>query len=375
MFSNEPLFNKINNDYNVKFLPKTEFLELSLEKRKINFKKDYYNINLNKQNISYGKYGTFFIDINKDELIITDYLGNFYFAKTDLILEKDNLLFSSINSNLQSIERVYDVLIIKNKIFVSFVKEIKNCRKIYVKSAIINKDFLNFEELFESKNCNKNASPGRIQFLNKKGEDGILMSVSSGVYNAPNLESQNKETINGKIIFINLFSKNYSIFSLGHRVVQGLAVEKDLIIATEHGPKGGDEINIIRENNNYGWPIASYGEKYDFNYNKKPSYKKNHSKHGFEEPIYTFIPGIGISELIKLPDSFSKMMTNIYLVSSLYGRSIFLVKFDEKFTKVIFSEKIFLNERVRDLKYIVDKKIILMAFEENGEIGILKEIN
>ena len=68
-------------------------------------------------------------------------------------------------------------------------------------------------------------------------------------------------------------------------------------------------------------------------------------------------------------------MTNIYLVSSLYGRSIFLVKFDEKFTKVIFSEKIFLNERVRDLKYIVDKKIILMAFEENGEIGILKEIN
>ena len=69
------------------------------------------------------------------------------------------------------------------------------------------------------------------------------------------------------------------------------------------------------------------------------------------------------------------MMTNIYLVSSLYGRSIFLVKFDEKFTKVIFSEKIFLNERVRDLKYIVDKKIILMAFEENGEIGILKEIN
>ena len=70
----------------------------------------------------------------------------------------------------------------------------------------------------------------------------------------------------------------------------------------------------------------------------KPSYK-NHSKHGFEEPIYTFIPGIGISELIKLPDSFSKMMTNIYL--ALYGRSIFLVKFDEKFTKVIFSEKFF----------------------------------
>ena len=69
------------------------------------------------------------------------------------------------------------------------------------------------------------------------------------------------------------------------------------------------------------------------------------------------------------------MLENVYIVSSLYGKSIFFVKFDTKFKKVIFYEKIFLNERIRDLKFVKGKKIIILAFEENGELGILKKIN
>ena len=67
---------------------------------------------------------------------------------------------------------------------------------------------------------------------------------------------------------INKFTKDWSIVSKGHRNVQGLLYDNDnkLIISTEHGPKGGDEININLLNEeipkNFGWPISSYGEHY-----------------------------------------------------------------------------------------------------------------
>ena len=161
------------------------------------------------------------------------------------------------------------------------------------------------------------------------------------------------------------------MYSYGHRVIQGLYAENDLILATEHGPKAGDEINKIVFEGNYGWPIASYGEKYNSNYEKKPFYKKNHYSLGFVEPLYSFIPAVGISEIIRLPNNFSDHFQDKFIVSSLYGRSIFIVHFDKDHNRVINLEKIFINERIRDIKYDYKNKNILLAFEENGEIGIL----
>ena len=98
-------------------------------------------------------------------------------------------------------------------------------------------------------------------------------------------------------------------------------------------------------------------------------------EHGFEEPIFTFAPAIGISEIIKLPVDFSEMFNNVFIVTSLYGRSIFLVRLNTKPFRVTFADKIFLNERRIDIKYIKNKKTILLAFEEKGEIGILKKLD
>ena len=52
------------------------------------------------------------------------------------------------------------------------------------------------------------------------------------------------------------------IFSKGHRVPQGLTKIDNTIFNVEHGPKGGDEINRVRKNGNYGWPSVSYGTNY-----------------------------------------------------------------------------------------------------------------
>ena len=166
-------------------------------------------------------------------------------------------------------------------------------------------------------------------------------------------------------------SKNQIMFSKGHRVSQGLFVEDNLILQTEHGPKGGDEINKITFQKNYGWPVASYGENYNSGYTIKPYYKKNHQKNYFEEPVYSFVKSIGISEIIKLPNTFSKHFQDNFILSSLYGRHLYRIKFNSLFNRIIYIENIYIGERIRDLKFHNKLNLIILAFEENGEIGIL----
>ena len=100
--------------------------------------------------------------------------------------------------------------------------------------------------------------------------------------------------------------------------------------------------------------------------------QKDHSLNNFQEPIFSFVPSIGISEIVKVPNNFSKYWQNNYLVSSLNGRSVFRIKFDNNFTKVLFLEKIYIGERIRDIKIIPNKKIIIFALEDSGSVGEFK---
>jgi hypothetical protein len=372
LFKDNSLINNINNDYNVKFLPETEFVKLEFIKKKINFKEEYYNPPKDKS-ISYKTYGTFFIDQHNDTIIVTDFLGNIYTLDNDdnlLIKNKKMINTKNLKSNLNA-KRVFDTIVIKDTLYISYITIVDECQKINVSFAEINSNNLNFQKLFKSDECEKNGAPGRMQFFTHNNKDGILLSTNAGTFDTPGNTAQDKLSLFGKILFIEIDSKKSNIYSYGHRVIQGLYAENNLILSTEHGPKAGDEINKILFNQNYGWPIASYGDKYTFNHNKKPYYKKNHESLGFIEPLFSFIPGIGISEIIKLKNNFSPHFQNRFVVSSLNGRSIFIVNFDQKLNRVITHEKIFLNERIRDIKYDSKNKSILLALEENGELGIL----
>ena len=365
LFKTESLLNKINNDYNVKFLPNTEFVKLDFQKKKINFKDKYYKPPQDKS-VSYTSYGTFFFEIYKDKILVVDFLGNIYFV-TDLMSSAST---KNLKSDLNA-KRVFDTLIIDDKLYVSYATYLNGCKKINVSFAKIESNNLRFKKLFESSKCEDNGVPGRMQFFVHNNKKGILLSTAGGSYDNPGVDPQNKSSLFGKILFIDLNSKQNYLYSYGHRVIQGLFAENDLILSTEHGPRGGDEVNKILFEKNYGWPIASYGEKYSFDYEKKPTYKKNHESEGFKEPLFSFITAIGISEIIKLPNNFSPHFQNKFIISSLFGRSIFVVNFDKSFNRIINYEKIFLNERIRDLKYDVKNKLILLALEENGELGIL----
>ena len=175
----------------------------------------------------------------------------------------------------------------------------------------------------------------------------------------------------GKILIFNFNKDKPMILSKGHRNILGLLSIDGKLISTENGPKGGDEINLIEPGKNYGWPLASYGEKYKSIDTNELFYLKSHSKFDFEEPIYSFVPSIGISEIIKLDNSFSRFWEDNYLVGSLNSRHIYRLKFDKKIKKILYMERIYIGDRIRDLKYSKKFNIILLALEETGSIGIL----
>ena len=143
-----------------------------------------------------------------------------------------------------------------------------------------------------------------------------------------------------------------------------------------YNPFAGDEINNIKKGASYGWPVSSYGEDYSRGQsNEAPNFKKSHKKYGYAEPIFSFVPAIGISEIIKLPNNFSKMWQDNFLVGSLNGKHLFRVKFDDDYEKIIYYEKIFIGDRIRDLIYDNKSKDILLSLELTGSLGVLSKVN
>ena len=353
--NNKNYFN-LMNDYNVVFLPDTQKIKISFEK-----------INLINEHDSIG-YKGFFLDVFKENILITTKKGNFFKVKIKNLDKIKNTEIKKLSSS-KAFEEVLDIFILDNKIYVSSFTTIDQCKYLNIHSAIIdqNLDFILFKKF---KECGKETiRGGRIQEFYFEGNRGLLITTGDLKKDFPNQLPQDQNSIFGKVLFINLDTKNYFIYSKGHRNSQGLAVKEDIILSSEHGPKGGDELNKISINKNYGWPNASYGLSYD----NKREYLASHMANGYEEPLYAFVPSIGISEIIFLPDVFHERWKNNILITSLSDKSIYRVKFrDKNFNRILYLEKIFVGERIRDIKYINERKIIILALEDTGSLGIMR---
>ena len=278
---------------------------------------------------------------------------------------------------------IKDLLISKGKIFVSYTEEIKeDCWNTSVIYGIINYENIKFKKFFSPKECvhsidnidkefNWVQSGGRMVSFN----DNYIL-LTNGDYRSRHL-AQDKKSLNGKIIKINTDNSDYKIISMGHRNPQGLYFDKEnnFIIETEHGPQGGDEINLIEVSKvskdkilNYGWPIASdgehYGGKIEFEnkklYKKYPLYK-SHSKYGFIEPLMSFVPSIAISEIVKIGK-------NEYAVSSMKDKSLYFFELNKQ-REIINLDRLEVFERVRDLKFKDNKLYLFM--ENSGSIGVI----
>ena len=367
MFKKSSVIKNLNNDYNVKFLPETQFTDLDLRRIKIIF-----NDVFRKKHDNNELKQSFYIDEFEDQIILVDYLGGVYKFNKDLLLDRNKKIITpkNISSTLLP-HKVLDIRIYKENLYISFASKEDDCQTFNIAVASLKTNVLKFDTFFNSETCEVEVHAGRMVNYQHEGQDGLLVSTSnqkSDVIDLKFIHSQEDSSIFGKILFFNLETKNYSIFSKGHRNIQGLFVKDKLILSTEHGPRGGDEINRILFGKNYGWPIASYGKKYFSN----NFYKNNHYSLGFKEPIFSYVPSIGISEIIQIPNKFYKNFEDNFLVSSLNGKHIHRIKFDQNFERIIFDEKIFIGSRIRDLKFDHSSNSILLALENYGEIGVLK---
>jgi glucose/arabinose dehydrogenase len=86
------------------------------------------------------------------------------------------------------------------------------------------------------------------------------------------------------------------IWSYGHRNPQALAIHPETgdIWSTEHGPQGGDELNLIRKGLNYGWPVIGFG----VNYNSGSAIHSGTRREGMEQPVHVWVPSIGVSGML-----------------------------------------------------------------------------
>ena len=283
-------------------------------------------------------------------------------------------ILEQINSELVGIR---DLFFFRDQIYISMMVKNKDGITINLYRANLNFEEINFELFFETNESWKKYnvfSGGRIEkFLDNK----ILFSVGfSKNYDAP----QDKKSLLGKIISIDIDTGEHDLISYGHRNPQGLFYydKKNLVVNTEHGPKGGDEINFnfldFKEDKNFGWPKVSYGQAYPgeenlFNIN---TFKKTHQELGFIEPFKYYEPSIGISEIIFLEKS-SFCKSKCFLVSSLRANSLYIINIDDDFKRLLSEKRIHLKgNRIRDLDYDKDLDLIVLLSENIPSIITLK---
>ena len=338
--------------------------------------------------------GSGYLDIYDNNLILVSSSGVIGYSKKPLNKPKFGISLKQIQNNLNNfidIEQfkksrhfddpkyswlkggwysIKDVEIFDGDIYVSYTKEVKeNCWNTSLLSGKMNYVYIHFTTLFTSEECvneydniddeyNAHQSGGRIINLNNE-----IVLFSIGDFRS-RYRAQSESSIFGKVLKINKKNNDYEVISMGHRNPQGLFYneDKNFLLEAEHGPQGGDEINVIKLDynsiQNFGWAISSYGEHYGGknapeNKNKYEKYPlhKSHSEHGFIEPLKYFNPSIGISQIIGLDNE------NQYVVASLKAHSLYFFEYNynKKENNFNIVKKLDIGERIRDMIYYNNK--------------------
>lgn len=162
----------------------------------------------------------------------------------------------------------------------------------------------------------------------------------------------------GKLVRIELRTGNAEILVRGLRVPQGLAQDsRGNLWETEHGPEGGDELNLLIPYLNYGWPDVTFGRQYGHRIWPHAQVQGRHS--GFTQPVYAWVPSIGISAMIVSDGQQFPLWKDDLLIASLADQSIFRVRLFEN--RVVYVERIHVGQgKIRDMVQTQSGSIALL---------------
>ncbi len=355
-----------------------------------------------------------FFDTADNKLFFVNHGGTIaYMPLSDL--EVANAHFttipSDIGSHFKSISAsIKGMIIDDNRLFVSNVVPYKKegalvepCLRMQLLVADLNVEKIKFKKIFAQKTCDESiVLMSHERDTREKGQEkyffdtngvisetgGRIVSykdnkilVSTGQYFG---NPQKDDNAIGKIIAIDKDTGEYELIAKGFRNPQGLYydAEEDIILSTDHGPRGGDEININvspgGDVENYGWPIASYGKPYSLGDKENP-FVSPHSAYGFVEPLKIYDMSIGISEIIKVDNKFNGINDKQIFLAALTGSDpdpqsgglgvTHFILNDDYSTK---QREVFeLERRIRDLFYVESiNKIIAYSGDDQTIIVI-----
>ena len=232
-------------------------------------------------------------------------------------------------------------------------------------------------ELYEADAWGSGAAAGRAEF----GPDGKLY-LTVGDRDAANstddgrfrMLAQKLDSDAGKVLrlnddgsipadnpFASRADANGAIYTYGHRNVQGLAwhPETGELWATEIGPMGGDELNLLEPGSNYGWPVVSLGRIYNGSRVSEQSWWQP----GIEMPVMFWMPAISPSSIMIYTGDVFPLWRGHFFIGGLSGQQLQRVAFDQPAPQSERRESLLvpLDARVRDVRQGPDGRIYVLV--------------
>jgi glucose/arabinose dehydrogenase len=239
------------------------------------------------------------------------------------------------------------------------------------------KTLTGLQELFNGEMQN-GASGSRLAFSN----DGFIYITTGAPFNDM---AQNLNSVYGKVLrlrddgtvppdnpYAGKAGMRGEIYSYGHRDQLGLTVHQptNSVLAAEHGPNGGDEVNLIQAGRNYGWPKWSFGRTYE-----GPRISETPLGPGIEQPLVLWVPSIAPTGLtFYTADRFPAWKGNLFVGSARRGevprtgsleRVVLNDKLEELRRETLLSE---LHQRIRDVRQGPDGLLYVITDEDDGAL-------
>ena len=221
---------------------------------------------------------------------------------------------------------------------------------------------------FQSKPCVAISAvqhaAGRMELIDAKSA-----YLTIGDLGYPEIGDKTKRGTLGTVMKIS--AKKVTQISSGHRNAQGiLLIGKDLY-TSEHGPRGGDELNLIQQGIDYGWPTVTYGERYSPGDYVSPTNPESHN--GFRKPLTYWVPSVAPTELIQLPaaSAWGQWSSSI-VMGTLREESLIFIQMKNK--RVVGQmQTVNIDERIRDLDVTKDGSII--ATTDSGKLLVINPLS
>jgi len=315
---------------------------------------------------------------------------------TDKIDKQGNLLNESgivIGKDKRQIVQITDLHYAFGKLLLSVVSTPNKPDCLFLQALAIDSPLVNRSKpykFFQSPCIEDTLNPALFGGRFTNSEDSIFLSVGEQRYDRsgyPKIskialsEQKNPNSVYGTILQFDKQLTGYSIFSRGHRNAQGLffSLANKKLYEAEHGPQGGDEVNVILKGKNYGWPFVSFGIPYGWqvasgfpdpltvqgtNYEQvlKAAGQRRGTHEGYQKPLFSWFPSVGAGSLLQVSsDSELLDWRDDLLVVSLANNQLHRLILEGD--KVIFDEIIDVGARIRDILLTTNGDLVIALDE------------